>query len=758
MNSLILRLVEVENFMGHEYERLEFGHGVILLSGASGNGKSSLIVDAPGFALFGYRATRAAKIEKLRRRGSDTKAFRVKVGFERSDGLILEVERGHNDMGKSFVYSQDNRTDQKRQGAGEVYEHLVSIIGFMDAETYRRSFLTEQKNQAVITDMKPTPRKAFLNKTVGIDMFPEVAKEARSNANTNAKRIKELQELLGGQSIKDLEEQIETQDKLIEDLRKQSQSLDAQAQALHEQAEKAAKALAELAPKLTQRREIEAQVAAHEQQLARLQGQIAGANPAERERMSQLVAIKDDLVAQGKQLAAQVKQMDTDAQVMQERERASERVSTAAAHVKSLQDALGTEPEKVDGPKIKALHAELDERRVDLMSQLADIERQISTVEAGTCSTCGRDYAEGEAHNHGEALAERKKQVSADLESVQKQLAQASEQLDKARALKQERALWSQRQAELQRAIEAQEAAQKQLDSYQQVTYDSEAHQHAREQLAELRAQNAQVKSAQAWLQENPDPAQLQEQADKTTAERDKLAAQLPGLPQTQESDKLVDTERQLRRDESQIRTQLAQEVSAAENAQRQSEAMGARLAKLSEAATEAKQLHDEVARYKDIAQFTDQFWKHLSDEIRPQLSDIASDLMNRISHGTHPRLELSADYDLTVFEDTGDEFDAGELSGGEADRANFALRVALTRLITSRTGTPLGYLVLDEIFSAQDSGHIERMIDILESLQAHYPQIFLISHAPVEDYEIVRYKVDVTERRGRQRVKVYSR
>src|SRR5207253_11286742 len=48
--------------------------------------------------------------------------------------------------------------------------------------------------------------------------------------------------------------------------------------------------------------------------------------------------------------------------------------------------------------------------------------------------------------------------------------------------------------------------------------------------------------------------------------------------------------------------------------------------------------------------------------------------------------------------------------SGGEAFRINFALRVALSRLLARRAGAPLPTLILDEGFGTQDGAGREKI------------------------------------------------
>lgn len=67
--------------------------------------------------------------------------------------------------------------------------------------------------------------------------------------------------------------------------------------------------------------------------------------------------------------------------------------------------------------------------------------------------------------------------------------------------------------------------------------------------------------------------------------------------------------------------------------------------------------------------------------------------------------------------------------SGGEAFRVNFALRIALSRVLAYRAGTRLQTLVIDEGFGSQDASGRERMRDALSSIKGDFACIIVITH-----------------------------
>jgi len=67
--------------------------------------------------------------------------------------------------------------------------------------------------------------------------------------------------------------------------------------------------------------------------------------------------------------------------------------------------------------------------------------------------------------------------------------------------------------------------------------------------------------------------------------------------------------------------------------------------------------------------------------------------------------------------------------SGGEAFRINFAVRIALSRLLARRAGAPLPILIIDEGFGTQDSTGIEKLKEAITSIQDDFEMIIVITH-----------------------------
>ncbi len=67
--------------------------------------------------------------------------------------------------------------------------------------------------------------------------------------------------------------------------------------------------------------------------------------------------------------------------------------------------------------------------------------------------------------------------------------------------------------------------------------------------------------------------------------------------------------------------------------------------------------------------------------------------------------------------------------SGGEAFRINLALRIAISKVLARRRGSPLPTLFVDEGFGTQDSAGRERILDVIRAIEGDFEQIIVITH-----------------------------
>ena len=81
--------------------------------------------------------------------------------------------------------------------------------------------------------------------------------------------------------------------------------------------------------------------------------------------------------------------------------------------------------------------------------------------------------------------------------------------------------------------------------------------------------------------------------------------------------------------------------------------------------------------------------------------------------------------------------------SGGERFRIDFALRIALSKLLAWRAGAPLPTLFIDEGFGTQDAEGRDRVLDVIKAIEDRFDRILVITHMDdIKDAFPVRIEV----------------
>jgi len=130
-----------------------------------------------------------------------------------------------------------------------------------------------------------------------------------------------------------------------------------------------------------------------------------------------------------------------------------------------------------------------------------------------------------------------------------------------------------------------------------------------------------------------------------------------------------------------------------------------------------------------------------------PEIEDEANSLLEKLTEGrmkvtfvtqkeTKTKVETSEGkvhatvetLDIIISDEMGER--PYELySGGEAFRVNFAIRIALSKLLTRRAGAKLQFLIIDEGFGTQDVEGRSRVVEVLDTIKNDFEKILIITH-----------------------------
>jgi DNA repair protein SbcC/Rad50 len=94
--------------------------------------------------------------------------------------------------------------------------------------------------------------------------------------------------------------------------------------------------------------------------------------------------------------------------------------------------------------------------------------------------------------------------------------------------------------------------------------------------------------------------------------------------------------------------------------------------------------------------------------------------------------------------------------SGGEAFRINFAIRLALAKLLAQRAGAALQMLIVDEGFGTQDSEGCDRLIAAINAIAPDFACILTVTHMPhLKEAFAARIEVNKTQQGSQLRLLV---
>jgi exonuclease SbcC len=483
-----------------------------------------------------------------------------------------------------------------------------------------------------------------------------------------------------------------------------------------------------------------------------------------RERARELERRAGDLLAHERDLAAARARLAVLAEHQAERDQAQAQIQDLNAEAAGLQvrnDQLRADMDALKD-KIEWLGREAAEAQCPLCGQ--------------TLSELHRDQLVAQFQAEGKSLGDthrtnqtRRGEITATVERFQVRIRELDRELAGQVAQQRREAQLEQALSEAQRAAGDLDGVRQELDRLDQrlagvdyaaveraelaqlaveleaLGYDPSAHQQAREQVAALasfeaacqRLQTAQERrdEERAALQQwQVRQARWQQAVADDRAQRDLLAADAARLPGVQ-----AEVEGRAREVED-LHTQSS----------RARLALGAAQQKLDHCRYQAAERERHVAHRQKLVEDKAAF-----DELRlafgkkgiqamiiesaiPEIEVEANRLLARMTGGRmNVRFEtqretLAGDTVETLEIKIADELgtrDYALFSGGEAFRVNFAIRVALSKLLARRAGAQLQMLVIDEGFGTQDTEGRERLVEAINSIQDDFVRILVITH-----------------------------
>jgi exonuclease SbcC len=667
--------IELQNFLAYRSPpplRLEGIH-VACLAGPNGAGKSSLL-DALTWALWG----------KARAKGSDDllihqgqTEMRVAVTFDQ-EGRRYRVLRQHKG-GKRAASVLELQTWEAEaggwrslSGAGK-RETQLKIDGLLrlDYDTFVNSAFLVQGRADEFTNKTPSERKQVLGKILGLERWEVYEQRARDRINDTRGAIQRVEGWLA---------EVET-----ELARREERQ--AELGAAEAAAEEARLTLEGAEAQWTSLEQTRSELVGLQRSIDDLTRRITSAEredaEAEAERQaalaladeSALQAARQDLVRQAQALAEVQAEAEAEADELG-------RVKEEAAGLRGLNQTMIPEAEPL-------------KKRVDVLQSATE----------PLCPTCGQALTEDHRHRLIEAL-------QADIEARRE-----AYRLNQTRLRELEASV-----AEVERRQAGRAARLRERPGLERRLAETEA--------AVLQAGQARARAAALAARQQ----RWREEVGRDRQQRQSLELQAAAAEGRLRASSITQAEL------DRLRRQKRMADERVGGARQQLAALEAHRAQREKRLEERNQLAATLGQFEDLRVA---FSKRgvpamIIETVVPELERAANELLTRMSEGRmNVRIETQRSLQTGELREALDILISDELgtrpyelySGGEAFRINFAVRVALSRLLARRAGAQLRCLFIDEGFGTQDARGREQLVAAITSIQDDFDRILVITH-----------------------------
>ena len=777
-----LQRIRLVNVRQHADTDVVLGKGLTAVIGPNGVGKTTLL-EAIAWALYGAPAARGSRESIKFNRAPARSSVRVEVTF----ALGAHTYRVVRSLTNAELF-QDGQPEAVANSGTEVTARVERMLGMNRAEFFN-TYFTGQKELAVMANLGPTERGRFLSQILGYERLKLAQDQLRLERSSIRAEREGLEQ--GLPSVAELEREIGAATQAVTDAERAAQQALAAQQAAQHVMARTAPAWKAANEQRDRHNKVEGdlQVAKHAVETAnetfqRLDREMRDALEAKaaldqvNKELKPVPALRAELerldqeakaVMRRRQLMGQLEKTEDDVERARKRIAALGNVPAALKAAEAQAKKAAADLEKVVKQR-DAQHTALTRDRQDAETKLRqhaeqykDLEKHLADTKKagrdGECPTCARKLGDEydavvaeltrqleDVRTNGRFFKQRVAQLKLDppeLKAIDKAFEVARRAADaaaadvvKARELAKKHAEQSVELVQQEKSVQELKKETKGLPE----DYDEKKHDAVRDRLKEL--EPAQQKAQQLTVKAEHAARLVKdaESAEKVLSEREARAkaltlvlkdvgfseAEFTRAREEHEAAQQALRGAELAAVEAQGRVRsAAQQLAQAKRRQADRAARAERLTALAEEA----HYHDALDE-----SFTD-LRRELNEQMRPELSELASAWLSDLTDGRYNELELDGDYQVRVLEDG---ISKPVISGGEEDVANLVLRIAISQMVADRAGQPLSLLVLDEIFGSLDEARRRSVLELLRRLGDRFPQVVLITHI-----ETVRDSVD---------------
>lgn len=750
--------VELQNFRSFgnaTFTPLGIGQGLTAINGANGMGKSS-IVHAIVWAMYGVTPD-GVRVGALRRQGSEGEGdVEVKVTFTHAGQTveIVRALRGKNDTTIASITLDG--VEQTNVSSRTASNWITQHIG-LDAEAFLTAFVVRQKELDNLVKARPAERRKIIERLAGIERMSKGLELARGEARDAQRLFDSLPE---SSDPEDLKKEVVDQTSVLAEYEaklEQAKSAAVKAQELKD----------DLSDKLDNTRALEAdkQTTQHsidllDNRLDDMIGQIqqlesravaTGNEDEVQQELSQVADKKAKAIEQlkaSREIQGNIATAETSLQELHKQEgfwrnkvKESEQ-SILEAHMYASE--LSGTVTKSTVEKAKQELAEAVSHKGALDNESQRVAKALQTLEEhkhekldSKCPTCEQQLTDPDIlitslksalENNSKLVKDNEEtleKLTLRVDNMQNQLTEVDNATQRAERL--EETLQSEKMQlnEVSTNVAEQQTRLEELKEEFKATPSPESLEDEIENLSDnehkLNKTLEQIQDAKAATEELEDLLAVK---SARQAERQVLVEQLQAMPDnalsvdelqeqlTSSSNQAYEAQAEVQKIEfaiANLKTEinrLEESVSAAEKQQEAKQAA-------------AKDLEIKTAAAQSLADFrTDRLAR-----LTPELSEVATDFVARMTEGKYTSVILDDEFTPVLTDSEGQERPVAWLSGGEESAVALALRVAIGEVLAGQRG---GLLVLDEVLTAQDPGRRQATMNAVKALPR---QIVTINH-----------------------------
>ncbi len=610
----------------------------------------------------------------------------------------------------------------------------------------------------------------------------EAAEERREEIATLETEIEELTE-----TIADTERERESIDERIGSLREELDALEADLEDVIAETELDPDADAEAVSDRLAELEAEADEIRETIEAKRREAQQhTNEADAERERAERHREQADEAKKEAEEL---IDEADEAAETLDPKHGRLEEMDGRIETIRETLEAAPVEPERLADHResVRTELADANERLAELRTELKNARESVTEAErllaAGKCPECGQSI---EGSPHVETIdedRERIEELGAEIEAQQAtietletdheqavELVEAAAELSRLTENREDvRSLIEQREAAIENKRERAETLREEAAEHEdkaeaarnEAEAEAEAAEAAREEIGELNRKKGRLdekrelvervkehrsstdeteREIERLRERRENKAELNDQRrERLTEKRDRkaeLEAEFDEAAIEEAEENKARAENYLEEVEPYLearreeRDELQSRIGAVRNELDELEELRTQRDELEATVDRLQSLYDEAAELQST-------YADLRAELRQRNVDRLEAMLNETfdlvyQNDSYARIELDGDYELTVYQKDGTELAPDQLSGGERALFNLSLRCAIYRLLSEgiEGSAPTPPLILDEPTVFLDSGHVSKLVELIESMTDHgVAQIIVVSH-----------------------------